>query len=55
MSGSEFFAMGGYGAYVWGAYGVCAVSIALEIGLLALRRRDVIGFLRQQRAAGVRE
>ena len=36
---SEFLAMGGYGFYVWGAYGVTAVVIALEIGALRTRRQ----------------
>ncbi len=36
----EFFAMGGYGFYVWGAYGVAALVIAVEVmGLRARRRR----------------
>ena len=34
---SEFFAMGGYGFYVWGAYGVMALAIMVE--LIALRAR----------------
>ena len=38
-SWSEFFAMGGYGLYVWGSFGMCAAVVALEVGLLALRRR----------------
>jgi heme exporter protein D len=28
---SEFLAMGGYGFYVWGAYGVTALAIAIEV------------------------
>jgi len=32
-----FFAMGGYGLYVWGAYGATAAALALE-GWLAHRR-----------------
>ena len=36
-SASEFFAMGGYGAYVWGAYAVTALCLAVE-PLLAIRR-----------------
>jgi len=28
---SEFLAMGGYGFYVWSAYGVTALAIALEV------------------------
>jgi heme exporter protein D len=31
---SEFFAMGGYGFYVWGSYGVAALCIAVEIWTL---------------------
>jgi heme exporter protein D len=34
---SEFIAMGGYGFYVWSAYGVTAIVIVGE--LLALRAR----------------
>jgi heme exporter protein D len=34
---NEFLAMGGYGFYVWGSYGVTAVCIVLEI--LSLRNR----------------
>jgi len=37
----EFFAMGGYGLYVWGSYAVTFAVIALEIVLLVLRRRAV--------------
>jgi heme exporter protein D len=42
----EFLAMGGYGAYVWGAYLVCAVAVGFEIALLALRRRNIVGYLK---------
>src|SRR5258705_13687321 len=28
---SEFLAMGGYGFYVWGSYGVAVLCIAIEI------------------------
>lgn len=38
-SAQEFFAMGGYGLYVWGSYGVAAVCIASELWLLRQRRR----------------
>ena len=37
MSPTEFFAMGGYGFYVWGAYGATALALALEI--VAVRAR----------------
>jgi heme exporter protein D len=36
-SAAEFFAMGGYGLYVWGAYAVTAGVIVAEI--VALNRR----------------
>ena len=36
-SATEFFAMGGYGVYVWGAYGVTVAAMAVE-PLLAWRR-----------------
>ncbi len=29
-SASEFFAMGGYGLYVWGSYAVTAAAMLLE-------------------------
>ena len=38
---SEFFAMGGYGFYVWGSYVVTFALIGLELGLLVCRRRSV--------------
>ncbi|TMH23194.1 MAG: heme exporter protein CcmD [Betaproteobacteria bacterium] len=37
---SEFFAMGGYGFYVWGAYGVSFALLALEVFLLMKRKRE---------------
>jgi len=38
-SATEFFAMGGYGAFVWGSYAVTALCIALEPWLVARRNR----------------
>jgi heme exporter protein D len=35
----EFLAMGGYGFYVWGAYGVAALAIAIEIASVRARAR----------------
>jgi len=37
-SASEFFDMGGYGLYVWGAYAVTAVLMLAEPWLVARRR-----------------
>jgi len=38
MNGSGFFAMGGYGLYVWGSYAVAAVVLIANIW--AARRRE---------------
>lgn len=42
MSLSEFFAMGGYGFYVWGSYGVTAVLLLIEVVALLRRRRTLL-------------
>ena len=47
----EFVAMGGQGAYVWSAYVVASVAVALEFALLALRRRTIVSYLRRLRAS----
>ena len=39
----NFLAMGGYGLYVWGSYGVTLVVIAVELILLGRRRRNAVG------------
>jgi heme exporter protein D len=36
---SAFLAMGGYGFYVWSAYGVAALAIIAELLALRARRR----------------
>ncbi|MCY7309125.1 MAG: heme exporter protein CcmD [Rhodoferax sp.] len=38
-NGSQFFAMGGYGLYVWGSIGMCVLAVVVELGALVLRRR----------------
>ena len=40
-SAQAFFAMGGYALYVWGAYGVAAACIVLELWALGRRRRTL--------------
>jgi heme exporter protein D len=37
---SEFFAMGGYGWYVWGSYGVTFALLAIEVILVWKRSRE---------------
>ncbi len=39
---SEFFAMGGYGFYVWMAYAALAVVLAIEVLAVRARRRTVV-------------
>lgn len=46
-SASEFFAMGGYGLYVWGSYGVTAIALALEPVLTARRHQRALAAARQ--------
>ncbi|MFA7096146.1 MAG: heme exporter protein CcmD [Gammaproteobacteria bacterium] len=41
MNMSEFFAMGGYGLYVWGSYGVTALVLAIEVIMLLQRKKSV--------------
>ncbi|VWX55625.1 Heme exporter protein D [Burkholderiales bacterium 8X] len=36
---SDYLAMGGYGLYVWGAFGMAGLVVALEVAQLALRGR----------------
>ena len=47
MSWSEFFAMGGYGFYVWSAYGFGVVVMALNVIIPLHRRRVVTRILRE--------
>jgi heme exporter protein D len=39
---TEFLAMGGYGFYVWSAYGVTALVIVAELLALRARRRAAV-------------
>jgi heme exporter protein D len=47
-SAADFFAMGGYGLYVWGAYAVTAIAMLGEPVLVA---RRLAAARRQARAA----
>lgn len=48
-SAADFFAMGGYGRYVWGSYGLALLLMTVEPWLAARRRRRA---LRDAAAAG---
>jgi heme exporter protein D len=41
MSWSEFWAMGGYGLYVWSAYGFATAVLVINV-IVPLRRRAVV-------------
>jgi heme exporter protein D len=48
MNASDFFAMGGYGFFIWGSYAVAALLIFAELVAVRLRYKAA------QRAAGDR-
>ena len=50
----QFIAMGGYGFYVWGSFGMCIVVLVVEVALLAVRRRALESDA-QSLASGERE
>ena len=50
-SPAAFFAMGGYGLYVWGSFGACALLMIVEPILAAKRRKDILRSLRRERLA----
>ena len=50
-SWQNFFAMGGYGLYVWGSYAVTLIVLIAEIVALTTRRRGVIAQLAKYYAA----
>ncbi|HSW52318.1 MAG TPA: heme exporter protein CcmD [Sulfuricaulis sp.] len=47
MNWAEFFAMGGYGQYVWGSYGLTALILVLNLYLPLRRRKTVQRQLRE--------
>ena len=46
-SPTEFFAMGGYGAYVWGSMGSTIMAVSLECFLLRQRRNAALRRIRR--------
>lgn len=41
MSWSEFISMGGYGVYVWSAYGFAIIILVINV-IIPMRRRSVV-------------
>jgi heme exporter protein D len=57
-SWSDFWNMGGYGAYVWGSYAVTFALITAEVVTLARRKRatlDQVAALAHQKATRAHE
>jgi heme exporter protein D len=50
-SPAAFFAMGGYGLYVWGSFGACALLMIVEPILAKKRRNDILRSLRREHLA----
>jgi heme exporter protein D len=51
-SWDNFWAMGGYGLYVWGSYAMVAIVIAIEIWLFNSRRRAAVTELMRDAVRG---
>ena len=47
MNWGDFFAMGGYGLYVWGSYAVTLLCMVVEVILLLRRKRTLLQRLRR--------
>lgn len=52
MNWSEFFAMNGYGFYVWGSYGVAFLVFAVETLMVRHKRKLVLRQLRLMNESG---
>ncbi len=48
---NDFLAMGGYALYVWGSFGVTALTMLIEPLLIRKRRNDILRTLRREHAA----
>jgi heme exporter protein D len=49
---NDFFAMGGYGLYVWGSYAVTFALLVCEVVFLRLRKRNILAHLGRAVAVG---
>ena len=48
---ADFLAMGGYGFYVWGSFGLALVAFATEFALVRHRAAAIVGSLKRQAIA----
>ncbi|CAB1367725.1 heme exporter protein CcmD [Denitratisoma oestradiolicum] len=51
---ADFIAMGGYGGYVWGSFGMAALIMVMEPILVVRRRTQTIARLKRQARAEAR-
>ena len=49
----DYLAMGGYGFYVWGSYGVAALALLIEVLSVRTRRRRAVAEARMDEQEGV--
>lgn len=52
---SDFFAMNGYGFYIWGSYGLALLVFIVEIMMVRHKRKITLQQLRLMRDAGEEE
>ena len=48
----QFWAMGGYGSFVWGSCGVAMLALAVEVWLVRVRRRRALAAVERNRRRG---
>ncbi|MBI3903298.1 MAG: heme exporter protein CcmD [Nitrosomonadales bacterium] len=52
---SDFFAMNGYGFYIWGSYGLALLIAIVETAMVRHKRKITLQQLRLMRDAGEEE
>jgi len=52
---SDFFAMNGYGLYIWGSYGMALLIFVVEVAMVRHKRKITLQQLRLMRDAGEEE
>lgn len=55
MNWAEFFAMKGYGFYVWGSYGMTLLVVMVEVLLVRQKRKNTLRQCQLMRQSGVEE
>lgn len=48
MTLAEFIDMGGYGRYVWSAYGICAIVLVLNVIQPIMKERRIMSELQKR-------